>query len=339
MEMGYAKSIHARSAGCRNWHGGHGSVVLMNLAGASLAGASPAGAICRRKSCRRQSGRGATADRADAVCARTRPISRAPAAKPHRKGSKLTTPTNPDLDTDDQLAPSQMQQQMPAAVAQPSSAPVKPTSRPCPPRRRGCGARRGRGAKRGCRTKSRRRAAAAKSRVIACNGVFSKDSSHLRLAMTFDTKNVTFTDVDSSTGTKVPASVLFPNDPKRRLEVWWTNPAARNQTYLIVINGKSTWTAPGGMKLGLTLAQLEKLNHKPFKVKGFDKDGTATVSDWDGGLLANARRRLQIGDEPAGRPEGRAGCGEALSADKEYSSSDPAMRAVKPTVSEILIGY
>jgi hypothetical protein len=29
----------------------------------------------------------------------------------------------------------------------------------------------------------------------------------------------------------------------------------------------------------------------------------------------------------------------ALAADKEYSSSDPAMRAVKPVVSEILIGY
>ena len=29
----------------------------------------------------------------------------------------------------------------------------------------------------------------------------------------------------------------------------------------------------------------------------------------------------------------------ALSADEEYSSSDPAIRATKPTVSEILIGY
>jgi hypothetical protein len=29
----------------------------------------------------------------------------------------------------------------------------------------------------------------------------------------------------------------------------------------------------------------------------------------------------------------------ALSADKEYSSSDPAIRATKPTISEILIGY
>jgi hypothetical protein len=31
---------------------------------------------------------------------------------------------------------------------------------------------------------------------------------------------------------------------------------------------------------------VEKLNHKPIKLKGFDKDRIATVSDWDGGALA-----------------------------------------------------
>jgi hypothetical protein len=29
------------------------------------------------------------------------------------------------------------------------------------------------------------------------------------------------------------------------------------------------------------LEQVEKLNHKPFKLKGFDKDGIATGTDWD----------------------------------------------------------
>ncbi len=112
--------------------------------------------------------------------------------------------------------------------------------------------------------------------------------------MTFDAKNITFADVDADGGTKVPASVLFPNDPKRRLEVWWSNPAERSGLYLIVINGKSTWTAPGGMKLGLTLAQLEKLNRKPFKLKGFDKNNVAAVSDWDGGRAGDVARRLQV---------------------------------------------
>ena len=95
-----------------------------------------------------------------------------------------------------------------------------------------------------------RAAPAAAAHTVTCGGTFAKDSSHLKLAMTFDSKNITFTDVDANNGTKVPASVLFPNDPKRRLEVWWSNPKDRSGTYLIVINGKSTWSAPGGLRLG-----------------------------------------------------------------------------------------
>src|ERR1700745_3747221 len=101
--------------------------------------------------------------------------------------------------------------------------------------------------------------------VVACNGPFAKDSSHLKLAMFFDSKNVTFSDVEYG-GTKVPASVLFPHDPKRRLEVWWSNLTARKDIHLIVIGGQSTWAAPGGLRLGQTLEQVEKLNRKPFKL-------------------------------------------------------------------------
>ena len=174
--------------------------------------------------------------------------------------------------------------------------------------------------------------------VVACSGPFAKDSSHLKLAMFFDSKNVTFTDVEAS-GSKVPASVLFPNDPKRRLEVWWSNITARKDIYLIVIGGQSTWAAPGGLRLGQTLEQVEKLNHKPFKLKGFDKDRIATGSNWDGGALVTAAGGCRPGVSL--RADAKASAEEigALSADKEYSSSDPAIRAAKPTVSEILIGY
>ena len=54
--------------------------------------------------------------------------------------------------------------------------------------------------------------------VVACSGIFAKDSDHLKLTTAFDSKNITFTDVEANDGTKVPASVLFPNDPKSRLE-------------------------------------------------------------------------------------------------------------------------
>jgi hypothetical protein len=93
------------------------------------------------------------------------------------------------------------------------------------------------------------------------------------------------------------------------------------------------------LHLGLSLAQLEKLNHKAFKVKGFDKDGSATVSDWDGGVLASLPGGCKSGVSLRADPKVPAETVADLAADKEYSSDGPEMRAVKPTVSEILIGY
>jgi len=245
-------------------------------------------------------------------------ISLTVAAKDVAAAPRQINQVNPDLDNDDQLAPSQMKQQVPAAVSQPGSAvhaSAPATIRHADP------------------------APAAPGHTVACSGTFAKDSSHLKLAMTFDSKNIAFTDVESTGGSKVPASVLFPKDPKRRLEVWWANPASRSDTYLIVINGKSDWSAPGGLRLGLNLAQIEKLNHKAFKIKGFDKDGNATVSDWDGGALASLAGGCKSGVSLRADPKAPAEALTALTAEKEYSSTDPEMRAVKPAISEILIGY
>ena len=262
----------------------------------------------------------------------------APAVKPRKRPPvQAAAQRDPDLDADDQLAPSQMKQPMPGAVAAPAGVPAHkpahpvntaidaPSSAPVAAAVRPTG--------------GRVTPLAAGARVVACSGVFAKDSSHLKLAMIYETKNVTFTDVDANGGTKVPASVVFANDPKHRLEVWWSNPAARSETYLIVINGQSTWAAPGGMRLGLNVAQLEKLNHKPFKIKGFDKSGVASVSDWDGGALATLPGNCKSGLSLRADPKAAADAVSALTADHEFSSSDPAIRAVKPTVSEILIGY
>ena len=97
----------------------------------------------------------------------------APAAKQRRKGSKLTTPTNPDLDSDDQLAPSQMQQQMPAAVSQPMSAPVKPTR---PAVHASTDAAPAAAAAAPAAGAPKAGAAIAAAHAVACSGVFSKDS-------------------------------------------------------------------------------------------------------------------------------------------------------------------
>jgi hypothetical protein len=229
---------------------------------------------------------------------------------------------------EDQLAPSQMTQPMPGRAANPPGSQASTSAAPHTPKPTAADTA---GA-------SGKPAAGASLKAVACSGAFSKDSSNLKLAIMFDQKNVSYSDI-SVNGSSVGASTVFPKDPKRRVEVWWQNPANRSGIYLILINGQSTWAAPGGMKLGQTLADLEKLNKKPFKLKGFDKDHNAAVSDWDGGALATlaggCKSGVTLQPDSSASPDAIT----ALPADKEFSSNDPAMRGVKPKVSEILIGY
>ena len=182
-------------------------------------------------------------------------------------------------------------------------------------------------------------AAPATVHAVACSESFGKDSSHFKLAMSFGFRNVTATNVEAKDGTKVAASVIYPDDPQQRLEVWWINATSHSGTYLIVITGQSDWTAPGGLRLGLALAELEKLNHKSFKLKGFDKNGVATISDLGGGELASLAGGCKSGVSLRAYPKVSAKIIGALSPNKDYASSNPQMRAAKPTVSEILIGY
>lgn len=175
--------------------------------------------------------------------------------------------------------------------------------------------------------------------VVVCSGVFAKDSTHLKLALKYDSRNVTFGDVDGPDGSTIKASILFPNDPRRRLEVLWNNEGARSDTSIIAINGKSNWVAPKGLKLGLPLAAVEKLNGKPFKVGAFGTDGFASVLGWEGGALGSLPGGCKVGLRLAVDSKAPPDARSAVTGDKQFLSNDASLRAVKPSVAEILIGY
>ena len=240
------------------------------------------------------------------------------APKPAKsKRARVQTPAagqNPDLDAADQLAPSQVSQPLPAAVPAPTR--TQTTALAAPP-----GAAAGKPPR------------ANSNLVVACSGAFAKDSNHLKLTMAYDLKNVDFTEVEAGSGTTM-ASILYPKDPKKRLEVWWLEPEKRK-----AINGHSTWAGPDGLRLGLGLADLEKLNRRLLKLRGFDKDGVAAVSDWDGGTLAALPGGCKAGVMLRADLKAPPNAVAAMPADREFSSAYPALRAVNPAVSEILIGY
>jgi hypothetical protein len=175
--------------------------------------------------------------------------------------------------------------------------------------------------------------------AVACNGVFAKDSTHLKLAIKYDSRNIVFGDVDGPDGSKIKASILFPNDPRRRLEVLWNNDASRSDTSIIAINGKSQWTAPRGLRLGLPLAALEKANGRPFKIGGFGADGSASVLGWEGGALSSLPGGCKVGIRLAADSKASPDARSAVTGDKQLLSNDASVLAVKPSVAEILIGY
>jgi hypothetical protein len=179
---------------------------------------------------------------------------------------------------------------------------------------------------------------AAASHAVACAGAFAKNSSHLKLAQVFGPLNLTFTEVDGPQNSKIMASVLYPKDPKRHLEVWWTNEAARSDTSLIVINGQSTWTGPKGLHLGLPIAAIEKLNGKPFQIAGFDQDNAGSALDWQGGALdkipGGCKVSVRVVPDPKASEDARK-----AAAGKTLMSNDAAVREVQPKVVEIIVGY
>ena len=185
----------------------------------------------------------------------------------------------------------------------------------------------------------RPRPPAAPATTVACSGVFGKDSTHLKLAIKYDSRNIVFGEVDGPDGTRLNASIIYPNDPRRRLEVLWNNEGSRSDTQLIAINGRSQWTAPKGLKLGLPLAALEKANGRPFKLSGFDQQGYASVTGWEGGALSSLPGGCRVGIRLAADGKAPDEARGAVSGDRNLNSNDPALRAVKATVAEILIGY
>ncbi len=247
------------------------------------------------------------------------------AQQPRLQLAQRGTTLQPDLDVEE-LTPGQIQRaQEPEAPGRPKGAAPKAAT-PAPKRE-------------AVHSSSPPRKEAPQTHTIACSGVFAKTSSHIKLAMAFNAQNISFAEVDGPEGTRVMASVLYPQNPKGRLEVWWSNDADRSQTSLIVINGQSVWTAPRGLRLGMTLAQVERLNGKPFKLKGFDAEGSSQISDWQGGALEKVAGGCNVGARMVADPKTPADARSALAADKEFASNLPAVKAAQPKIAEILIGY
>lgn len=181
-------------------------------------------------------------------------------------------------------------------------------------------------------------AAAAPPTALGCTGVFARDSSHARVVAAFGARNVTFKTVPLPEGETGKATVVLDKNGKPRLHFIWRDEKRRRNLPSVFVYDSANWRTPQGVAVGSTLADVERINGKPFTLLGFGWDYSGTVSNWDGGTLDKpeggcrfiVRFEATIPNAPGA---------DALDGDKEISSADPIMQAVKPKIYDLGLDY
>jgi hypothetical protein len=140
-------------------------------------------------------------------------------------------------------------------------------------------------------------------------------------------------------------TVLFGEDPDARLEIFWRDTVGqRNPGWVSVRGDRSRWRTPAGITIGTDLHTIEKVNRRPFRLLGFGTDVSGTVMSWSGGRLVEqdstgCRLRLRLTPDWEKTEDGRSRLYLQLIGERQFSSGQPAMQALNPSVYELLIQY
>lgn len=175
--------------------------------------------------------------------------------------------------------------------------------------------------------------------ALACTGPFAKDTTHAKLVAEFGAKNVAFKDVDTPANILEKATVIFDDDPSKRVVVFWNDPKTRTRPSSIAIDAPSRWTGPGGVRNGLPLKELEKLNGGAFSMIAFGGIGGGSVSGLKGSLAdIPGDCTLKIRFEP-GIANPLPPRFASITGEQTLTSTNLLLRRVRPQVSAWSVNY
>lgn len=141
------------------------------------------------------------------------------------------------------------------------------------------------------------------------------------------------------------ATIVLGEDPGAALAVTWDR--ERPATIRICFaspTGPCKWRTSSGIRIGLPLRELERLNGKSFQLAGFASAGEGTVTSWRHGELEPdpaACGQLEVKLTPLAKLEDRplskseSDLIKQLGGDKAYSSSYLPLLELNPIVSAL----
>ena len=151
----------------------------------------------------------------------------------------------------------------------------------------------------------------------------------------FGAKSVKRQTVNLAEGETSNGTVIFPNDPKKRVTFIWKDVKKRDLPEVIRIEDQpSLWRLPNEITTGTSLIELEKLNGKVFKMSGFDWDYGGNILSWNNGKLESLLKSKsgKVSATASLAPAKDKNSPEDLSGDKEILSSNASMHKLNPVV-------
>ncbi len=156
----------------------------------------------------------------------------------------------------------------------------------------------------------------------------------------FGKANVKVGKVPGPEGSEWDGVYLFPNQPEKKLKLIWKEKGQPQTVSTAIIESpKSVWHTVETITTGTTLKALESLNKSPFTMSGFDWDYGGTVLSWGdtGRLRAKFQQNAGLVLRLTPGENADEGLRSKVSGDQVFSSSNPALQKLNPTVSEMQV--
>nr|WP_314261917.1 hypothetical protein [uncultured Devosia sp.] len=114
---------------------------------------------------------------------------------------------------------------------------------------------------------------------VVCEGVYGIDSSEDLLIDTFGEENVHTGFVDGPEGTQYIATTVYPGDPEREMIFSWFDEDRLEKPSFIELSPSQA--GPHGVRLGMSVAEVEAINGQAFDIGGFwwDYGGSAPIEE------------------------------------------------------------
>ena len=131
--------------------------------------------------------------------------------------------------------------------------------------------------------------------------------------------------------------VLYPRDPQRRVEIAFSDDARPHVSSIRIGGDSSNWSF-GSMALGDGVPQITSSNGRSFTFSGFEWDYGGYVTDLKGGALSRLPGGCRLGIRFS-LPANVTTTPEALMGDVQVPSTHPALRRLRPVVTELSLNW